>query len=137
VCWCPFRIPSSPARAVATPRNSPPSLSPPKASTSTRRVGALSSATSTGGRGGGSAALSDDVDIGSDRPDLDAAILDVKPDAAAALAADRFSDDRDRRGAQGAARRQEVALAHLNRPGGDQLAEHAGAARELGDEPAR
>src|ERR1700694_3535299 len=111
---------STPSRAVATTRTSPVSASPPPStSTSTRRISALSSATSTVGR------RSDDVLIGSHRADLDPAVLHVKAHGAAALTAHRLAQDGDFGGAQGDARRHDVALADLNRAGRHQLAEHA------------
>src|SRR5256885_8186814 len=133
LCWWIFRIASTPSRAVATTRNSPISASPPPStSTSTRRIRALSSTTRTVGR-----TRSDDVGIGSDGADFDVAVFDVEAHGAAAVAADRFAHDRDFGGAQGAARRHDVALTHLDRAGTRELAEHTGPARELGDEPAR
>src|SRR2546423_10688807 len=118
---------SSPSPAVATTRNSPVSASPPPStSTSTRRISALSSATTTVGLDGGF--------TGAHGPDFHAAVLDVKPDAAAALASDRLAQDGDGSDAQRGARGQHVPLAHLNRALRDQLAEHTGTAGQFGDE---
>src|SRR5256714_14957692 len=118
-----------PSRAVATTRNSPSSASPPPStSTRTRRINALSSATRTVGR------LSDDGDIGSDRADFHAAVLEMKAHATPAVSTDGLARDGDRGGPQRAATGEDVALAHLNRARRDELAEHAGASRELGDE---
>src|SRR5256885_889676 len=118
-----------PSRAVATTRNSPSSASPPPSpSTRTRRINALSSATTTVGR------LSDDGDIGSDRADFHAAVLEMKAHAPPAVSADGLARDRDRGGPQRAATGEDVALATLNHSQRDELAEHAGASRELGDE---
>src|SRR6266566_55400 len=131
--WWTFRMASTPSRAVATTVNSAPSTS-----TSTRRMSALSSATRTVGAGGaGGAFRSDDVGIGSHGPDLDAAVLHVEPHRPAALAAHGLAEDGNRRRAQRAPRRQHVPLPHLDRSRRDQLAEHAGAASELGDQSPR
>src|SRR6266487_4608633 len=95
---------SNPSRAVATTRNSPVSASPPpRTSTSTRRIRALSSATTTVGR------TSDDVGMLPHGADFQAAVFDVKAHAAAALSAHRFPNDGDLRRAQRAARRQDIA----------------------------
>src|SRR6266542_1359672 len=123
---------SNPSRAVATTRNAPLSASPPpRTSTSTRRIRALSSATTTVGR------ASDDVGMLPHGADFHAPVGDVKAHAAAALTAHRFPNDGDLRRAQRTARRQKVALAHLDRAGCDELAEHAGTAGELGDQAPR
>src|SRR5256885_4703315 len=120
---------SSPSRAVATTRNSPsPASPPPSTSTRTRRMSALSAATTTVGRD------SDDLGIASHRADFHAAVFDVKAYAAATLAADRFPKDGNVGGAQRAARREHVALPHLNRSRRHQLAEHARPPGKLGDE---
>src|SRR5437762_5514417 len=128
LCWCTLLIASRPSRAVATTRNSA-----PRTSTSTRRISALSSATTTLGRPD----ASDDVGIDSHRPDLYPAVCHVKPHAAATVAAHRLTNDRDGRGAERGARGQDVALAHLDGAGRDELAEHAGAAGQLCHEPPR
>src|SRR6185503_4676247 len=91
---------------------------------------ALSSTTRTLGR-------SDDMQVRAHGADLDAAVAHVEADAASPLAAHRLAQNRDARGAEHAARREHVALAHLNRAGRDELAEHRRAARELGDETPR
>src|SRR5258705_10358216 len=130
--WWTLRTASTPSRAVATTRNGPDSASPPPStSTSTRRIRALSSATRMVGR------ASDDFCIRSHRPDLHPAVLHVEPDAAAALAPHGLSDDRDGRSAQGVPGRHDLALPHLDRARGHELAEHAGAPGELGDQPPR
>src|SRR5260370_12066326 len=126
--WWTFRIASTPSRAVATTVNSVPSTS-----TSTRRMSALSSATRTVGSGGG-ALRSDDVDIGSHGPDLDAAVLHLEPHRSATLATLSLAENGNLRRAEGAPRGQDVALPHLDRSRLDQLAEHAGTAGQLGDE---
>src|SRR5207237_1151244 len=123
--WWTFRIASTPSRAVATTLNSPPSTS-----TSTRRIRALSSATRTVG-----ALRSDDVGIRSHGPNLDASVLHVKTHRSAALAAHRLAENGNLRRAQRVSRRQHIAFPHLNRSRRNQLAEHAGATRELGDQP--
>src|SRR2546423_8705708 len=118
-----------PSRAVATTRNSPsPASPPPSTSPRTRRIKALSSATTTVGR------LSDDGDIGCERADFHATVLEMKARATRAVSAGGLARDGDRGGPQRAATGEDVALAHLNRARRDELAEHAGASRELGDE---
>src|SRR5213595_4183234 len=108
-CWCTLRTASKPSRAVATIRNSP-AASLPSTSHSTRRISALSSTTSTLGR------RSDDDGIGPHRADLDAPVGDVKPDRPALVAAHGLTRDGDGGDAERVARRDDVALAHLNRP---------------------
>src|SRR3981081_4945082 len=131
LCSWILRSASSPSRAVATTRNSPVSASPPpNTSTSTRRMSALSSAMTTVGLAG----RSDDGFTGPYRPDLHAAVFDVKPDAAAALATHRLAHDGYGGGAQRGASGQHVALAHLDRARRDELAEHAGDPGPLGAE---
>src|SRR5438105_10485390 len=125
--WWTFRIASTPSRAVATTLNSPPSTS-----TNTRRIRALSSATTTVGM----ALRSDDVGIRSHGSDLDASVLHMKTHRSAALAAHRLAENGNLRRAQRVSRRQHIAFPHLNRSRRNQLAEHAGATRELGDQPA-
>src|SRR5258705_12662854 len=99
LCSWTLLIASRPSRAVATTRNSA-----PRTSTSTRRISALSSATTTLGRPD----ASDDVGIDSHRPDLYPAVFHVKPHAAAAVAAHGLTNDRDGRGAERGARGQLV-----------------------------
>src|SRR5574341_27440 len=125
---------SNPSRAVATTWNSPVSApAPPRTSTSTRRISALSSATTTLGL----EERLDDGFTGAHRADFHPAVLHVEAYAAPALAADRFTNDRDLGRPERTAGGEDVALAHLNRARGDELAEHAGAAGELGDEAPR
>src|ERR1700752_2606979 len=99
---------SRPSRAVATTRNS----APPRTSTSTRRISALSSTTRTDGTGRG---RSDDMRVGPDGADLCASVLHVKPDAATALAAHGLADDRNAGRAERTAACPHVALAPLER----------------------
>src|SRR5688572_26565747 len=95
-------------------------------------MSALSSATRTVGRD-----RSDDIGDGSHGADLDASILDVEAHRPASLPADRLAQDGDFGFAQRAARRDDVPLAHLDGAWRHELREHARAAGEFGDEPAR
>src|SRR5437879_3260092 len=128
--WWTLRTASNPSRAVAITRNGPSPPVPPSTSARTRRIKALSSTTRTVGL------PSDDFDIAAHRADLDAAVGEVEPNRAALIPPHRFALDRDRSHAQGVAGRDDVALAHLQRPRRHQGGEHRGAAGELGDEPA-
>src|SRR5437899_4190150 len=98
-------------------------------------MSALSSASTTVGRY--ELDRSDDVDIRPHRPDLHAAVLEMEPDAAATLAADGLPDDRDGCRPQRIAAGQDVAFSHLDGAGCDELAEHARAYRQFGDDVAR
>src|SRR5712691_3058753 len=128
--WWTLRTASNPSRALATTRNGPSPPVPPSTSARTRRISALSSTTRTVGL------PSDDFDFTAHRADLDAAVDEVEADRPTLTAADRFALDRDRRHAQGVARRDDIALAHLQGARGHQGGEHRGAAGELGVEAA-
>src|SRR5438128_12417521 len=119
-----WRTASKPSRAVATTRNGPPAppappSPPPSTSHSTRRISALSSTTSTVGRG------SEEDGIGSHDADLSLAVVEAEAHGAAAIPPHRFGDDRDRGGAERGARGDDVALAHLDGAGRHQGREHA------------
>src|SRR2546427_5415571 len=128
--WWTLRTASNPSRAVAITRNGPSPLVPPSTSARIRRISALSSTTRTDGL------PSDDFDIAAHRADLHAAVGEVKADRPALRAPHRLALNRDRREAQGVARSDDVALAHLQGARGHQRGEHRGAPGELGDEPA-
>src|SRR5574341_234184 len=120
--WCTLRTASRPSRAVPTTRNSPEA---PSRSATTWRMSALSSTTSTLGRSDTALPL-------PHQPHRQRAVRDVEPDGPARGAAHVFGHDGDVGGAQRGARGHHVALAHLDRAGGYELYEHAGAAGELG-----
>src|SRR5256712_2753085 len=123
--WCTLRTASNPSRAVAITSN------PRSTSLSTRRIRALSSTTRTRGV---EPRRSDDDGIAPHGPDLDVAVDYVEADGAARAAAHGLARQRDGGGAQGVARGDDVALAHLHAARRHQLGEHARPARELRDE---
>src|SRR5207245_1458842 len=123
--WCTLRTASNPSRAVAITSN------PRSTSLSTRRIRALSSTTRTRGV---EPPRSDDDGIAPHGPDLDVAVDHVEADGAARAAAHGLARQRDGGGAQGVARGDDVALAHLHAARRHQLGEHARPARELRDE---
>src|SRR6266849_278695 len=129
--WWTLRTASKPSRAVATTRNGPSPSAPASTSRSTRRISALSSTTRTVGR------RSEDDGIGAHEADLDLAVVEAEAHRAAAVPPHRLRDDRDRSDAQRTARGDHVALPHLDGARRHQRSEHAGAARQLGDEASR
>src|SRR5712691_451269 len=116
--FCTVLTASNPSRAVAITRNGPSPPVPPSTSESTRRISALSSTTRTEGL------PSDDFDIAAHRADFDAAVGEVEANRPALRAPHGFALDRDRGEAQGVARGDDVALAHLQGARSHQRGEH-------------
>src|SRR6187551_2060973 len=123
-----WRSASCPLRAVPTTRNSP---DPSMISPMTRRMKALSSTTSTVG-----GPLEDTISL-LERPHLDAAVAQVEVHAATVVESRVFGDERNLRGGEGLARRDDVALPNVDAGAVDELPEHAGAAGDLGGDACR
>src|SRR2546427_2495943 len=127
--WCTLRNASKPSRAVATTRNGPSPREPPSTSVSTRRIKALSSTTST------VAWRSEDDVVPPHDAGFDATIVRREADGAAPLSAHGLAHHGNPDLAQRCPGSDDVALPHLHRSGRHELREHAGAARQLGDQP--
>src|SRR5579883_1036714 len=126
------RSASRPSRAVPTTRNS--SGTDITMSLTTRRMKALSSTTSTVRGARRRPPGSENVLAIRQGFDDDPTVGDVQKDAAAVAAADVLRDDRNPGLGQRAPRRLDVAESHVDPAGGEQGAEHAGPAGELGRE---